>query len=157
MPRPLPLLALPLLAGLAAGPLLAQEDSPEMAAHEAREAHMSLYAFHIGTLGAMAQGGMEYDAASASAAANALVGLSGFDQALYWIPGTAVGEVEDSRALPAIWENYEDFKAKQAALNEAAVAMQAAAGTDLAALQAAMETLGGACGGCHEDYRQPDE
>lgn len=151
------LAALAALATLAAGPGLAQDDTPEQAAHEARSQHMNVYAFHIGKLGAMAQGGMEYDAATATAAADALVALSGFDHALYWIPGSAVGEVEDSRALPAIWENYEDFETKQAALNEAATAMQAAAGTDLAGLQGAMGALGGACGSCHETYRQPDD
>lgn len=146
------------VAALLAAPLaFAQDDSPEEQAQEAREAHMGLYGFHLGKLGAMAQGGMEYDAEVATRAADALVALSGFDHALYWIPGTAVGEVEDSRALPAIWEDYADFEAKQAALNEAATAMQAAAGTDLASLQGAMGALGGACGSCHEDYRQPDD
>lgn len=136
---------------------VAQDQTPQQAAQAARESHMGLYAFHLGQLGAMAQGGMEYDAAAATAAADALVALSGFDQDLYWIPGTAQGEVEDSRALSAIWENYEDYEAKQAALYDAAVAMQAAAGTDLASLQGAMGGLGQSCGSCHETYRAADE
>ncbi len=37
----------------------------------------------------------------------------------------------------------------------AATAMEAAAGTDLASLQAAMGAVGGACGACHKAYRVP--
>ncbi|MCB1361156.1 MAG: cytochrome c, partial [Rhodobacteraceae bacterium] len=34
--------------------------------------------------------------------------------------------------------------------------MVGAAGTDLATLQGAVRGLGGACGGCHQTYRQPE-
>ena len=42
-----------------------------------------------------------------------------------------------------------------AAFTAAAEAMSAAAGTDLASLQGAMEGLGGACGACHKAFRVP--
>ena len=61
--------------------------------------------------------------------------------------------MEDTRALPAIWENMEDFRAKQTALQEATTALQGAAGTDLAVPQAAMGGVGQACGSCHQNYR----
>jgi cytochrome c556 len=156
MPR-LPLATTAIVAALVAGAAIAQQNqTPEEAAVAARESHMRLYAFHLGPLGGMAQEAIPYDAEMAQRAADALVALASFDQDLYWIPGTAQGEVEGSEALPAIWENYEDFEAHRVALEEAAVAMQAAAGTDLAGLQGAMGGLGGACGACHESYRAED-
>lgn len=123
---------------------------------KARQAHMQLYAFHIATLGGMAQDKMPYDAAAASAAADSLVALSTLSQARYWLPGSDSDSVEGSRALPAIWAEGSDAGDKGAAFVEAALAMQTAAGTDLDALKAAMGPLGGACGDCHRSYRVPN-
>jgi cytochrome c556 len=103
---------------------------------------------------AMAQATPEEQAAAATEAANTLAELSAMDILPWFVEGTEAGYPE-SAALPAIWENGEDFQAKHTALNTAAVAMQTAAATDLAALQAAMGPLGGSCGSCHELYRQP--
>lgn len=146
------------LGGLAAAALLAslvsaQGMDPLAAAVKARQSHMQLYQFNLMTLGGMAQGAIPYDAAAATAAANNLVALSGLDQSGYWLAGTAAGEVEGTRAAPALWDNLEDLVAKGQALNTAAIAMAAAAGTDQASLAAAMGALGGACGACHEAYR----
>lgn len=155
MQRSLILAAAAAAGVLAAGAALAQ-DSPEAAAQEAREHHMKLYAFNLGKLGAMAQGNMEYDAGAAQAAADNLLNMTEIDQVFYWLPGSAVGEVEGSRALPAIWENMDDFMAKHNALREAVANLQTVAGTDLASLQGAMGGVGGACGSCHETYRAPE-
>lgn len=120
---------------------------------KARKAHMQLYAFHLGTLGGMAKGEIDYDAEAASAAADALAALVQMPQGGYWLPGSDSDSIEGTRALPAIWAT--DSKAGEAgqAMFDAAMAMQAAAGTDLASLQGAMGALGGACGGCHKPYR----
>jgi cytochrome c556 len=144
--------ALTLTGALIATVTFAQQD-PLAAAVGARQAHMDLYAFNLGTLGGMAQGGMPYDAATAQAAADNIVALTTINQMAYWLPGTEAGAVEGSRAKAEIWANIEDMMAKGAALDTAAAAMQAAAGVDLAALQAAMGPLGGACGACHQSYR----
>lgn len=122
----------------------------------ARKSHMQLYQHNIAVLGGMAQGNVAYDAAAASAAAGNLVALSSLNQMTYWPVGSEAGVAEGSRALPALWTSMDDVIAKATALTTAAVAMQAAAGTDLASLQAAMGALGGACGSCHESYRQPN-
>ena len=145
-------------AGIAAATLAWAQVSPEeaLAIHQAREEHMKAYAAQMGILGGMAQGNTAYDAAAAQAAADTLVTLSQVDQSTWWPPESAAGLVEGSRASPAIWENMEDVMAKGAAFGAAALAMQAAAGTDLAALQAAMGPLGGSCGACHEAYRTPE-
>ena len=65
--------------------------------------------------------------------------------------GSIVG---DSKALPAIWENWDAFVAivdtgKQAATDGIA-AVEAG---DAAAYAAALQTLGGTCGQCHQQFR----
>ncbi|MCP1168226.1 c-type cytochrome [Limimaricola litoreus] len=140
------------LAGLAS----AQAFEPQKA-HELRESHMKLMGAHLGVLGAMAKGEAEYDATTASAAADALSGLASGVDGNYWVEGSSSEEIADSRALPAIWEKMGEFEEHAASLEEAAMAMQEAAGTDLAALQGAMGALGGACGDCHKAFRKPEE
>jgi cytochrome c556 len=148
-------IAATLVAALTAGVALAQATPEELAAAvEARHNHMKSYGAALGALGKMAKGEVAYDAAAAVAAADKLVELSSLDQSGFWLPGT--GAIDDSDALPALFENLDDYATRTAALNAAAKAMQTAAATDLAALQAAMGPLGGACGSCHETYRKPD-
>lgn len=125
------------------------------AAIKARQAQMQLYAFNIGTLGAMAKGEMEYDSAKASTAANNLVTLTSIDQSLMWPQGSDSANAK-SRAKPEMWANFPDVMAKGQAMSDAALAMQEAAGMDLDSLRAAMGALGGSCGGCHKPYREPE-
>ena len=62
---------------------------------------------------------------------------------------------EGGDALPAIWEDPEDFAEKIEAFRAAAQGFkEAAAGGDVGAAGAALQNLGGACKGCHDDYRQ---
>jgi cytochrome c556 len=151
MKRPNRIVAATALAVLVAGGALAQ--SAFDGAVRARKSHMQLYAFNAGALGAMAKGDVPYDAALAAGHAANLVALSSLDLSAYWPAGSAKGEIEGTRALPAIWEDMAGFEGKTEALNAASVALVAAAGTDLAALQAAMGPVGQACGGCHQTYR----
>lgn len=123
----------------------------------ARQSHMQLYTFHLATLGGMAREQIPYDADAASVAADSLVALSQLSQAGYWLPGSDSESVEGSRALPAIWEEGSEAGAIGGRFAEAALAMQAAATTDLDALKAAMGPLGGACGDCHRSYRQSND
>lgn len=149
------LAALATVLALPAGLALAQEEdeTPEDIAIEIRQGHMLNYAANLQRLGAMAQGNAEYDATAAQTAADNLVYLASIDQSHYWLPGTSSEEQEESAALPAIWENLEDFETKQVALIEAVTALQSSAGTDLTGLQGAMQGVGQACGDCHEQYR----
>ena len=148
------ILAATAAAVLAATPLLAQQ-GPEAQAMKARQGMMQFYAMNLGVLGAMAKGERDYDAAAASAAAGNIAGVAQLNMSMLWPLGSDDMSLDGSRALPAIWENMADVGAKSAAMREAALAMQAAAGTDLASLQAAMGALGGACGDCHKAYRTP--
>lgn len=146
-------LGLAIAAGAATG-----QDAQQKAlndATKARQAQMQLYAFNLGLLGAMAKGEVAYDSAAASAAATNLASLARLDQSRLWPQGSDDMGVDGSRALPALWENMPDVMSKASDLATAATAMETAAGTDLASLQAGMGAVGGACGACHKAYRVP--
>ena len=66
--------------------------------------------------------------------------------------------VNKSHALPAIWENPDEFKMAVDKFVAAANGMAAAAeGGDMSALGSAMKALGESCKGCHDDYRKEHE
>ena len=142
---------------LAAAALLsatvALAESPFDGAVVARKSVMQLRAFNIGQLAGMAKGDLPYDATAAQAAADNIVMMAGINMMAMWPPGSDNGSITGTNALPAIWADGSDIGDKGKALIAAAAAMQMAAGTDLAALQGAMAALGGACGGCHKEYR----
>ena len=141
-------------ACIAALPAFAQDDDENLPiAVQAREGHMKAYALHLGALGAMAKGEVDYDAEMASAHASELATLAGLAQTGYWPEGTSADEVEGSRALPAIWSDMDDFNAKKEALHEAAMQLESAAGESAESLQQAFGAVGGACGACHKVYR----
>ena len=65
--------------------------------------------------------------------------------------GSIVG---DSKALPAIWENWDAFTVIVETGKTAATAgIAAAEAGDAAAYAAALQTLGGTCGACHQQFR----
>lgn len=128
-----------------------------MAAVQARQSQMTLYAFNIELLGEMAKGAVEYDAAAASAAASNLTTLIKLDQSRYWPPGSdnqTLGD-EATEALPKIWEADSKVGESAKAMAEAAANMEQAAGGGLDALRGAIGPLGKACTNCHETYRKP--
>jgi cytochrome c556 len=146
-------LGLAVLAGAASGQDAAQKALAD--ATKARQAQMQLYAFNLGLLGSMAKGEVPYDATAASAAAGNLASLAQLDQSRLWPEGSDEMGVEGSKVMAELWQNMPDVMSKGADLVTAATAMEVAAGTDLASLQAAMGPLGGACGACHKAYRVP--
>ena len=122
---------------------------------KARKAHMQLYAHFSGVLGGMAKGEVEYNAEAATAAANNLAALAAFDQRTYWAPGTSTAELgEETRALPAIWEEGSTAAQIGADLAEAAASLAAVAGDGQAALGPALGGVGRKCGSCHKAYQQ---
>ena len=125
---------------------------------KARKAHMQLYAHNMGVLGGMAKGEVEYNADIATAAATNLVTLTGLNQMTYWVPGTSSDDLPDeSRALPAIWEDGGFAKAMEigAAMNTAAQALAEAAGNGPEAIGAAMGGVGQQCSVCHKAFQKP--
>lgn len=135
---------------------VALADQPFSSELGARQGQFKLLAFNVGPIVAMAQGNMEYDAATAQLAADNIVALTSLDQSRLWPEGSGNDSIDNTRALPSIWADSEDFAAKFADLRSAALSMQEAAGTDLAALRGQLRALGGSCSACHEDYRQPE-
>ena len=62
-----------------------------------------------------------------------------------------------THALPAIWEKPADFKLALAKLVDGTKAMQKAAKTnDIAQVKAAFPGVGGACKGCHDQFKGKD-
>lgn len=71
--------------------------------------------------------------------------------------GTGQG-VSDSAALPAIWENPEDFASRVEDAQAAIADFQPAAESgDPDAIRAAFAVVGQACGGCHDNFRAEDD
>ncbi|MGB3147426.1 MAG: cytochrome c [Paracoccaceae bacterium] len=142
--------------GLFAGNALA-EDGPFAKEIEARQGIMMYRAINIGTLAAMAKGDAEYDAEKASIAANAIAASAKLDQSMLWPMGSDNAANPDSTAAASIWAEGSNIGTLAGDFASAADAMAAAAGTDLASLQAAMGPLGGSCGACHKAHRVPAE
>lgn len=64
----------------------------------------------------------------------------------------------DTRALPAIWDESEQFKQSVEDFEKAADAfLEAARGGKRQEMLAAFKQLGDGCGGCHEDFRKEEE
>ncbi|MCA8878455.1 MAG: cytochrome c [Rhodobacteraceae bacterium] len=123
----------------------------------ARKGEMDLMAINTGVLGNMAKGKTPYDADAATAAAANLVTISKITQGLLWPEGSSNADMQDTKALPKIWESYDDFLAKWDAKAKAAEALLAVAGDGVDALAPALGKLGEACTACHKEYRQPDK
>jgi cytochrome c556 len=128
-------------------------DKAIQGAIKARQGQMQLYQLNLGVLGAMAKGDVAYDAAAASAAANNLKALANLDGMTMWPQGSDMDSVEGTRAKAEIWTTFPAVVENSMAMAKAADAMAAAAGTDLASLQAAMGAVGGQCSACHKAYR----
>ena len=102
-------------------------------------------------MGAMVKGSKPWDAAEfkrrSIAVAFAAVQL---DEA--FSAGSDKGAVTD--ALPAIWENPDDFAAKLKAFQKTSNALRmAAAAGDQDRIKAAFNDVRPSCGNCHETYR----
>lgn len=93
-------------------------------------------------------GGLTGD--DAVAAADTLI--AGFSDLTVLFPEGSI--TADSRALPAIWENWEKFESYLIEGVEAGTEMKvAAAAGDAEAYGAALKTIGGLCGQCHQEFR----
>lgn len=72
--------------------------------------------------------------------------------------GTAREDGYDTEALATIWQKPEEFKAAQQKLvDESAKLAGLAGGGDKAAVGAQAMAMGGACKGCHDQFRYDDK
>jgi cytochrome c556 len=132
------------IAGVAFGVAFAADGT-----HDARIGMMKQIGGAAGSLAAIAKGTKPYDA---EAVKTALTTIATTAKAFpdQFKPGTETG---DSEASPKIWENMDDFKARAAKLSGDAEMALATLPADAAAVGAAVNTIGGNCGGCHQLYR----
>lgn len=142
-------LAITFIGAALALPAFAQ-DNPAVGA---RQGQFKIYLQNFGVIGGMAQGRIEYDAAAAQIAADNLFHITRLDQTSMWPEGTDSMSIDGTRANPAIWDNLDDFVAKYVALQTAVEGLQAAAGTGLDGMRAAVGPVGAACQACHQAYR----
>lgn len=71
--------------------------------------------------------------------------------------GTDPASVEETDALPSIWEDPEGFKAATQKFQDAtAKLVEAADAGDLNAFKASFGAVGASCGNCHRSYRKDD-
>ena len=97
-------------------------------------------------LGDMARGRADFDATAAAAAKESLIAIAADLPALFEANATD----PKSKAKPEIWENFDDFTDKAAAMQAAAEALDVSSQESVAA---GMRAVGGSCGGCHKAYR----
>ncbi|MEP1200574.1 c-type cytochrome [Tateyamaria sp.] len=115
----------------------------------ARMNGMSAISDNVEVLGTMAKGQVAFDAASAKMAARAIARHSAESVDLF----TAQETDPKSEALPAIWENFDDFTSKAQDLEAFANEWSEKIST-LEDVRAGIRPLGQSCKACHSLYRE---
>lgn len=122
---------------------------------KARKAVMSLYAWNLGQLAAMAKGERDYDPDVAATAAENIRILASMNNGAAWPQGS------DSTALPGAtrakvdaWTTYPESAEINKSLAEAAAVLAASAADGLGSVQANIGAIGGACSACHKKFRE---
>ena len=139
--------------GLTAQGFAAQD--PNEKAIKARQAQMQLRSFNAGPLFGMAKGQMDYDAALATKLAGNLKVLLDLDNSRAWIAGTDNQAYPGkSKALPKIWDTYPEIAQYGKKYKEAVINLASVAGNGVDALKPAVQELGKACKGCHDEFRE---
>lgn len=147
------------LIALALGPFahpsaLAADADRMQSAVETRQGLLKVVRAYFGPMVAMARGDAPYDADRMAEHAHKVRELAGMLPYVFSVDTR--GADVDTDALPGIWENMDDFRAKANTLHEAAMALETAVGEGQAAAMAAFRKTGGACKGCHDEYRKDD-
>ena len=142
------LTAAALVAACVALPAQAQFAKAEDAVAYRQGAYRVL-AHHFGSLGAMANDKMPFDAARAAADGEVLAALAK-------LPATGfVAGAESKAAKPAIWTEADKFKQLDQDLVTAAGTLATAAKSgDLAQIKAAFGPTAKTCKACHDEFRQ---
>lgn len=112
-----------------------------------RQAIFKTFGWHMGQFAAMAKGERDYDAAYAKSAADSMAALG-------QILGAAFPAGTESRETKSeIWSDPSGFAEAVAAFQKASADFAANAGNGKDAMAGGLRALGGACKGCHDDYR----
>lgn len=124
--------------------------TPEEDAIERRHAIFELIAFNVGTMGGMVREKTPFDQAEfKKRALNAAFMAQMLDE--HWPAGSDKGGTD---ALPAIWENEADFRAKLKSFQDQANSLYKASKTGtLDTLKPEFGKLIEQCKGCHDKYK----
>lgn len=142
-----------LLALALAAPVTAPADTSPEDAKDYRQAVMSALGGHVGAISMHVRGLVE-DEGSLAKHAEALA-TTATDLDRLFPEGSNVG---DSEALAAIWEDPDAFAEAVSNAKEATAAFSETADSgDTDAIRAAFREVGGACRGCHDDFRKEHE
>lgn len=145
-----PRVALATLALLTSLPAAAQFAKPEDAI-KYRQGALFVMGQHFGRLGAMANGRVPFDAATAQANADIALAMSKLPF-VGFVEGTDKGT---TRAKPEIWAKKADFDAKAKAMQDEMVKVAAAAKTgNIDQIKSAFGAAGQSCKACHDEYRK---
>ncbi len=137
----------------------AQQEAPTpeqlaVSSTETRQAVFKLLSFNMGTISGMARGTVEFDANIAERNANRIAELAPMIPELFAARDTR-GFTVETEALPIIWDRMDEFNEKASNLVTAANAFaEIARSGDKNATVAAVRAFGGACGNCHETFRE---
>ncbi len=136
------------LTATAEGPTPAEQ---AQAAADTRQGMFKIVVRYFGPIVGMARGQIPFDAEVVEYNANKINQLAQMSPDLF--KQDTSGFELDTEALPGIWTNPEDFSAKANALIETSAALAAAASEGKGPAMKAFGKVGGACKGCHDEYR----
>ncbi|MEX2496766.1 MAG: cytochrome c [Woeseia sp.] len=149
MQKSVPLFVALFVVAFAGRPLVAAADTTAEDAKDYRSALMTSLRGHI-VAASMHVRGLVEDHGFLAAHAEGLA--NGARELQHVFP--AGSNVNDSEALPVIWEQPEEFrKAVEAAQAATAAFSEAVAGGDKSAIGKAFRDVGAACRGCHDNFR----
>ena len=140
-------LALSAVAAMAALPAAAQFQKPEDAI-KYRQSALTVMAAHFSRIGAMAQGRVPFDAATAAANAEIVATMSRLPFVAF-VDGSQGG-----KAKAEIWSDRAGFNAAASKMQEEVTKLAAAARAGNAdQVKAAFGATAGSCKACHDNYR----
>ena len=117
-----------------------------------RQSALYLQNYHLGRLGAMANGRIPFDPKAALEHAEALAAVSKLPF-MAFIDGSDKG---NTRAKPEIWTEKDKFDAGAIKMQEEVAKLNAAAKSgNLAQIKSAVGAVGKSCKSCHDDYQKP--
>jgi cytochrome c556 len=166
MSRTLPvLLALTIACVAAAGPKPAKAPAAEPTPTteparapiaEYRHTVMEGVGDHMKAISMVVKGKVDRPIGDVALHAEAMVQVSRTFTELF--PAGSGPDAGPTDALPAVWDNPDEFATRNQTWSEAAAKLAEVARTgDLEATKAQFGALGKSCGGCHETFRKKDE
>lgn len=130
----------------------AANDAKEDAA-EYRQSTYKMVGQHVGAMGAMMKGKVDFNVESFAKNAEAVAMLSQLAPNGFETEGLS----DDTEAKEEIWKDKEAFNEKMSDFQTAAANLAEATKTgDEGKIKAAFGPLGKSCKGCHSDYREKD-